>query len=309
MRGRRPNLMALLGEWGFEVGDNIIVDTNPVGQLLGTGELAPVATRYPAHPITANFRVITAYPTARSVRPSTTGASGRSPQVLPRELRGELGRVRHPGHPQRAEVEMDPDTDLQGPVSLGAALPCRPRTRPRLADAERRKGPMTPPTTRRSSRRESRSSAIPISPRTTTSGIQGNRDLFLNVVNWLAQQENLISIRPRDPEDRRLTLTARQQNVIMLSAIAWCRCSSSARASPPGCGDADEKREVVARARGPLRRARGVPVLRGRRASAHARRRRATRCSPWSPSNIQELQVTGRRGRRRQCGATATAGG
>jgi ABC-type uncharacterized transport system involved in gliding motility auxiliary subunit len=42
-------------------------------------------------------------------------------------------------------------------------------------------------------------------------GIQGNRDLFMNAVNWLAQQENLISIRPRDPEDRRITLTADQQ--------------------------------------------------------------------------------------------------
>ena len=34
-------------------------------------------------------------------------------------------------------------------------------------------------------------------------GIPGNRDLFLNIVNWLAQQENLISIRPRDPQERR----------------------------------------------------------------------------------------------------------
>ncbi len=42
-------------------------------------------------------------------------------------------------------------------------------------------------------------------------GIQGNRDMFLNTVNWLAQQENLISIRAREPEDRRLTLTAGQQ--------------------------------------------------------------------------------------------------
>jgi ABC-type uncharacterized transport system involved in gliding motility auxiliary subunit len=38
-------------------------------------------------------------------------------------------------------------------------------------------------------------------------------------VNWLAQQENLISIRPRDPEDRRVTLTARQQSLIRLLAI------------------------------------------------------------------------------------------
>jgi ABC-type uncharacterized transport system involved in gliding motility auxiliary subunit len=50
-------------------------------------------------------------------------------------------------------------------------------------------------------------------------GIQGNRDFFMNTVNWLAQQENLIAIRPREPEDRRLTLTAAQQQNIMLLSI------------------------------------------------------------------------------------------
>jgi len=43
--------------------------------------------------------------------------------------------------------------------------------------------------------------------------------MFMNAVNWLAKQENLISIRPRDPEDRRVTLTARQQSLIRLLAI------------------------------------------------------------------------------------------
>jgi ABC-type uncharacterized transport system involved in gliding motility auxiliary subunit len=50
-------------------------------------------------------------------------------------------------------------------------------------------------------------------------GIQGNRDMFMNTVGWLSQQENLISIRPRDPQDRRVTLTARQQGLIRLLAI------------------------------------------------------------------------------------------
>ena len=50
-------------------------------------------------------------------------------------------------------------------------------------------------------------------------GIQGNQDLFLNAVNWLAQQENLIAIRPREAQDRRLTLTADQQQRIMLLTI------------------------------------------------------------------------------------------
>ena len=40
----------------------------------------------------------------------------------------------------------------------------------------------------------------------------------MNSINWLAQQENLIAIRPREPQDRRLTLTANaQQNIMLLS--------------------------------------------------------------------------------------------
>jgi ABC-type uncharacterized transport system involved in gliding motility auxiliary subunit len=38
--------------------------------------------------------------------------------------------------------------------------------------------------------------------------------MFLNIVNWLAQQENLIAVRPRDPEDRRITLTSGQDTMI-----------------------------------------------------------------------------------------------
>jgi len=52
-------------------------------------------------------------------------------------------------------------------------------------------------------------------------GIQGNRDLFMNIVNWLAQQENLIAIRPKDAADRRLTITADQMKILTLMAIVF----------------------------------------------------------------------------------------
>lgn len=38
----------------------------------------------------------------------------------------------------------------------------------------------------------------------------GNRDLFLNMVNWMSADEDLISIRPKEPEDRRLTVRPAQ---------------------------------------------------------------------------------------------------
>jgi ABC-type uncharacterized transport system involved in gliding motility auxiliary subunit len=47
----------------------------------------------------------------------------------------------------------------------------------------------------------------------------GNRDMFLNIVNWLAQQENLIAVRPRDPEDRRITVSAGQDRMIFWFSV------------------------------------------------------------------------------------------
>jgi ABC-type uncharacterized transport system involved in gliding motility auxiliary subunit len=50
-------------------------------------------------------------------------------------------------------------------------------------------------------------------------GFQGNQDFFLNCVAWLAQDADLISIRPREPEDQRMFLTRNQQYLILLVAI------------------------------------------------------------------------------------------
>lgn len=44
--------------------------------------------------------------------------------------------------------------------------------------------------------------------------ILGNSDLFLNMINWLSSDEDLISIRPKDPEDRRIQLTQGQMRVV-----------------------------------------------------------------------------------------------
>ena len=46
-------------------------------------------------------------------------------------------------------------------------------------------------------------------------GIPGNADLFVNMANWLTQQEDLISIHPRDAGDRRIAMTADQQRTVM----------------------------------------------------------------------------------------------
>ena len=46
----------------------------------------------------------------------------------------------------------------------------------------------------------------------------GNSDLALNTMNWLSSDEDLISIRPKAPEDRRITMTRAQ--------LSWVRATS-----------------------------------------------------------------------------------
>jgi ABC-type uncharacterized transport system involved in gliding motility auxiliary subunit len=50
----------------------------------------------------------------------------------------------------------------------------------------------------------------------------GNRDLFMNMINWLSADEDLISIRPKSTENRPLTLTAQKLNLVFwLSVIIF----------------------------------------------------------------------------------------
>ena len=50
--------------------------------------------------------------------------------------------------------------------------------------------------------------------------IPGNRDITLNMANWLAQQEDLIAIRPKDPDNRPITMTADQGTIVFWTTFA-----------------------------------------------------------------------------------------
>ncbi len=41
------------------------------------------------------------------------------------------------------------------------------------------------------------------------------------MMNWLTADEDLISIRPKDPEDRRITMTRRQMSMLFYSSVVF----------------------------------------------------------------------------------------
>jgi ABC-type uncharacterized transport system involved in gliding motility auxiliary subunit len=205
------NLLELARAWDVELGNDVVVDASGMGRILGTDASVPVAAQYPSHAITERFGFFTAYPLARSARPIEGGAAGRVAVSFIESSPRSWAETNIAGLLASGEVSLDEDAgDVAGPVPLGAAISSPSSApEPAAADAE-----APSPETRVAIVGDSDFAA------NAALGIQGNRDMFLNIVGWLSQQENLISIRPREPEDRRITLTATQQsNVLWLSLV------------------------------------------------------------------------------------------
>jgi hypothetical protein len=51
--------------------------------------------------------------------------------------------------------------------------------------------------------------------------VAGNRDLLLNSLNWLAEDEQLIGVRSKVTEDRTLLLQGPQQNLLPYSSTLF----------------------------------------------------------------------------------------
>ena len=205
------NLIALAHDWGMDVGNDIVVDVSGMGRLIGTDASVPVAANYPSHAITQRFSFLTAYPLARSVTVVSGGVGGHTAQSFIETSPRSWAETDIKGLIASGQVALDESKgDKKGPVSIAAAVSAT----------------ATPPdskaTDASAAKPETRVAVVGDSDFAANSGlgIQGNRDLFMNIVGWLSQQENLISIRPKEADDRRITLTATwQTNIIWLSLL------------------------------------------------------------------------------------------
>jgi len=184
--GPDPKLDAVLQPWNIKLGDNYVIDVSGVGKLLGAGPGIPLVVDYGESPIVRNFNgSMTFFPLARTV--SIADASKASPvSVELLKTSAESFTVPNLGN---GTVKYDPKTDQRGPLSLGVA-------------AEKKSGST-----------DARLVVIGNSEFATNQwvGEQRNGDLFFNAINWLTEEENLISIRPKEATNRRVTLTEAQQ--------------------------------------------------------------------------------------------------
>ncbi len=186
-----PKLEPVLSDWNISSPNMIVVDASGMGKYVGLGPAAPIVVDYGQSPITKSFsRAITFFPLARPAFTADKTKTEITNVDLLKTSEASFATKEIKGK----QVSFNPATDLRGPITLGVT-------------ADHKVGD-----------KDGRLVVIGDSDFASNQWVTlvRNGDLFYNIINWLAQDENLISIRPKSPENRRVTLTEAEQR-----ALAW----------------------------------------------------------------------------------------
>src|ERR1700722_6364482 len=186
-------LTSLLASWGVTLDKDMILDLNPVGQVAGLGPQGGPVANYSSQPIVSGMRgSAVGFPLSRSMEIKNAGKT--SVEKLFDSSSSSLAT----SNLSSPEVSVADPNNRKGPLTIAAAGTYntgKPNVQGRFV------------VTGSSSWAANR-----------FLGFNGNGDLALNAVNWLASDEDLISIRPKPPEDRRVTMTRAQ--LILVRAIS-----------------------------------------------------------------------------------------
>jgi ABC-type uncharacterized transport system involved in gliding motility auxiliary subunit len=187
--GDTPMLSALVAEWGVTTNPDVVIDISSASRLFG--QFAPIVGSYEQHPIvTVMGDNATVFPLARSL-------DVKSPAVKLFSSTEDSYALTNPKLPVKEE---DLTKGKKGPFVMGAAATVGPPAQ------------------------EGRLVVVG-SSNWASNYILGapiaNRDLVLNMMNWLTSDEDLISIRPKQPEDRRLRVTNAGLRIIFLSSVIF----------------------------------------------------------------------------------------
>jgi ABC-type uncharacterized transport system involved in gliding motility auxiliary subunit len=185
-----PELEKMVSDWGVTVNNDLIYDVGPYSQVFG--EAAPVVAHYDSQPIVKDMgRSATVFPLSRSLEVKSGGSL---------EKIFETGDTSYEAMNLKPPIKLDPDKDKKGPFTLAAAGTVNGKSRVVVVGSASwvSNSAMSYPT--------------------------ANKDLALNMVNWLTADESLMSIPSKEPEDRRIMLSGRQMNMIALFSVIILPC-------------------------------------------------------------------------------------
>ena len=212
-----------LGEYGLALGDKVVIDASGIGQIFGLGAAAPLVSQYADHPMTRELsKLMTFFPMARNV---TTSSS--TLDYLTTELLSTSPNSWAESDLKDGQAAFDEGQDVKGPVQLAAVATKSIETK----GEEETEGEGAAEGEGETS--EGEGDVDTITPRESRLVLFGdsdfasnayfnsvaNGDLFLMTIGWLAEEADLIAIRPRNVEDRRINVTFTQSRLIFWGTV------------------------------------------------------------------------------------------
>lgn len=202
----------LLGPFGFSLSKSVIVDEQSA--QVGAEPVTPIGVQYsPEHPITEKFQNITAFTLARPVELKDVDLESKTGEPIPLVKTGQSAYLIPLSDLLSGQsVAFSADGKQPGAYTLAAAGLYKP-----FAEAT----PTPTPTPQGEGNKETepptKSTRIVVSSSADTFsnaylGQATNRDFCLNAINWLAESENQITVRAKDPEVQPITLPQQTQN-------------------------------------------------------------------------------------------------
>lgn len=197
------NLSDFLLEWGIRLGPGLIVDT--ISRLFGGDFSIPIVNNYPPHEITQGFNIATFYPLVQSVTYDSA-----DPNLLFKPL-AETTPNSWTKSDISGPVKVDPKTDRQGPFTVAGIVTRTLHPPARQASGSEKP---TPP-------EEAALVVFGDSDFANNSAFyfNGNGDLFLNTVNFLAKERDLIAITPKEHRFTPLFLSKMQGQILMYASL------------------------------------------------------------------------------------------
>jgi ABC-type uncharacterized transport system involved in gliding motility auxiliary subunit len=187
-------LDAVLANWGVTPDKDLVLDQSPIGQLIGVGPEVAVVTHYESQPIVSDLKgTATGFPIVQSLAIQSTGKASVD-KLFSSSDTSEAATNLGTG-----ELRVDDPKNKKGPFTLAAAGTFG------LGN----------------SGQHGRFVVVGGSTWITNSflSFNGNGDLALNAINWLASDEDLISIHPKPPEDQHITMTRAQMAFVRIVAV------------------------------------------------------------------------------------------
>jgi ABC-type uncharacterized transport system involved in gliding motility auxiliary subunit len=190
-----PELSKLLADWNVTVRNDLVIDENPLAQIFGTEPTMPLILKYGSSPIVQPIsRQASLFPFTRSFAIGKESKPGVNVESVCDTSDASFGVADF--NPNMHQVSFRAGKDIKGPltVALSGTL---------SGEGEKKA--------------EGRIIALGTSilPANAFLGFQANRDLFMNMINWLSADVDLISVRPKPPESQHLMLTAAQMGKLL----------------------------------------------------------------------------------------------